>query len=169
MKVRISRVVQTISVVLLLSSIAGIVDNNMAIHKAEAVRVWNKTLPCTWTTTSTSFSTVNCGGVYMTLSYTCNSSSGCGALAVSNFEQFTGYGGQFFTELKVDGSTRTKGFTQCVGVGGDSCALDDRMAALSIAEPIDYNDTDTFTLVGRVASSSTTGYIYAYAVLNLIV
>ncbi|MEM4715403.1 MAG: hypothetical protein QXW85_04700, partial [Candidatus Nitrosocaldus sp.] len=61
MKVRISRVVQTISVVLLLSSIAGIVDNNMAIHKAEAVRVWNKTLPCTWTTTSTSFSTINCG------------------------------------------------------------------------------------------------------------
>jgi hypothetical protein len=43
------------------------------------------------------------------------------------------------------------------------------MAALSIAEPIDYNDTDKFILVGRVGSTSTTGYIYAYAVLNLIV
>ncbi|MDW8276129.1 MAG: hypothetical protein RMJ59_07120 [Candidatus Nitrosocaldus sp.] len=80
-------------------------------------------------------------------------------LAVSNYEQFTGYGGQFFTELRVDGSTVTRGFTQCVGVGGSSCALDDRMAALSIAEPVTNGDTDTFTLVGRVAGSSTTGYI----------
>ncbi|MCS7141292.1 MAG: hypothetical protein NZ888_03805 [Candidatus Nitrosocaldus sp.] len=144
-------------------------SGSMVMDEAEAVQVWNRTLPCTWSTMNTSFTTVNCGGVVMTLSYTCNSSLGCGALAVSNYEQFTVYGGQFFTELRVDGSTVTRGFTQCVGVGSSSCALDDRMAALSIAEPVTNGDTDTFTLVGRVASSSTTGYIYAYAVLNLIV
>lgn len=166
MKVR-SRSTQIAVLATLLISIVSV--DNIVTQEAEAVRVWNKTLPCTWTTTSTSFTTINCGSVYLSLSYTCNSSSGCGALAVSNFEQFIGYEGMLFTELRVDGSTRTKGFTQCVSVGaGSSCALDDRMAALSIAEPIDYNDTDTFTLVGRVASSSTTGYIYAYAVLNPI-
>lgn len=154
-----SRVVRLLQLSLVVSVLGSIVSTSIPINEATAVRVWNKTLPCTWSTTNTSFTTVNCSSTYMSISYTCNSSSGCGALAVSNFEQFVGYGGFFFTELRVDGSTRTKGFTQCVGMGS-SCALDDRMAALSIAEPIDYNDTDTFTLVGRVGSTSTTGYIY---------
>jgi hypothetical protein len=141
---------------------------NSIIINADAVRVWNRTLPCTWSTNSTSFSTVNCSGVSMSLSYTCNSSTSCGAFADTSYEHFIGYGGLFYTELRVDGSTRAKGFTQCVGVGGSSCALDDRMSALSIAEVVDANDTDTFTLVGRVGSTAYTGYIYT-AVLNLIV
>ncbi len=141
--------------------------NSSIIINADAVRVWNRTLPCTWFTNSTSFQTVNCNGVYMSLSYTCSSSTSCGAFADASYEHFIGYGGLFYTELRVDGSTRAKGVTQCIG-GGSSCALDDRMSALSIAEVVDANDTDTFTLVGRVSSTSYTGYIYT-AVLNLIV
>ncbi len=156
-------------VILLVALIAMIytVINGGIITSADAVRVWNRTLPCTWFTNSTSFQTVNCNGVYLSLSYTCGSST-CGAYADASYEHFIGYGGILYTELRVDGSTRAKGVTQCIGVGGSSCALDDRMSALSIAEVVDANDTDTFTLVGRVSSTSYTGYIYT-AVLNLIV
>ncbi len=49
-----------------------------------------------------------------------------------------------------------------------SITINEGKIALSIAEPVDYNDTDTFTLVGRAGSTSTTGYMYMLAVLNLI-
>ncbi len=49
-----------------------------------------------------------------------------------------------------------------------SITINEGKIALSIAGPVGYNDTDTFTLVGRVGSASTTGYMYMLAVLNLI-
>ncbi|HSB83223.1 MAG TPA: hypothetical protein VLD64_01885 [Nitrosarchaeum sp.] len=133
--------------------------------------VFNKRTTCAWSTSSTTFTTISCGASLST-AYQCPSglTTTCGALAVATFEQYTGFGDFFFTELRVDGVQKSRGYDQCiVPAGATGCELQDRMAALSIAEPITGLDTDTFTVVGRVGSTTDTATVNTGANLDLIV